>query len=88
MMVCIRSLSRAEKHFTLNVRGKKGVISFDHLTYVDLSSSSFTEKDPIVDTPPRMYKTTHSGQHVHWLKRLSECHTFTGGGVPVAAHVI
>ena len=77
-------LKTAEKHFTVEVKGKKEVISIDRLkpAYLELPSATpVTSKQPITDTtststtaapPPSGYKTTtRSGRHVHWLQRYS-----------------
>ena len=69
-------LSRADKHFTLDVNGKKAVISLDQLkrAYLDLPSS-ISLPDPPQDkelvtyhntkTASTVHTTTRSGQHVH-----------------------
>ena len=74
--------SRADKHFTLDVNGKKAVISLDRLkpAYLDLPSSTSSPdplqyKDLVTDhSTKRMstgHTTTRSGRCVHWPKRLS-----------------
>ena len=98
-MVLIRYiLSRADKHFTLDVNGKKAVISLDRLKpaylYLPLSTS-FPDppqyKDLVTDhSTKRMstgHTTTRSGRRVHWPKHLSSYQTFTGGGVFVTDHM-
>ena len=91
-------LSRADKHFTLDVNGKKAVISLDRLkpVYLDLPSSTSAPdppqyKDLVTDhstkTMSTVYTTTRSDQRVHWLKHLSSYQTFTGGGVLVVDHM-
>ena len=91
-------LSRADEHFTLEVNGKKAVISLDQLkpAYLELPSSTSLpdppqDKELVTDystkTASTGHTTTHSGRRVHWLKRLASYQTFTGRGVLVADHV-
>ena len=91
-------LSRADKHFTLDVSGKKAVISLDRLkpTYLNFPSSTSLsdppqDKELVTDHNTKTaastgYTTTRSGRCVHWPKRLASYQTFTGGGVLVADH--
>ena len=90
-------LNRADKHFTLDVNGKKAVISLDRLkpAYLDLPSSTSLsdppqDKELVTDhntkTVSTGHTTTRSGRRVHWPKRLESYQTFTGGGVLVADH--
>ena len=90
-------LSRADKHVTLDVNGKKTVISLDRLkpAYLDLPSSTSLpdppqDKELVTDHNIKIvstgHTTTRSGRRVHWPKRLASYQTFTGGGVLVADH--
>ena len=91
-------LSRADKHFTLDVNGKKALISLDRLkpAYLDLPSSTYitfrytTRPKLVTDhntkTVSTGHTTTRSGRCVHWPKRLASYQTFTGEGVLMADH--
>ena len=90
-------LSRADKHFTLDVNGKKTVISLDRLkpAYLDLPSSTSLpdppqDKELVTDHNTKIvstgHTTTRSGRRVHWPKSLASYQMFTGEGVLVADH--
>ena len=90
-------LSKADKHFTLDVNDKKAVISLHRLkpAYLDLPSSTSLpdppqDKELVTDhhtkTASTRHITTRSGRRVFLLKCRASYQTFTGGGVLMADH--
>lgn len=70
-------IKRQDKHFTLEVKGKNSVVSIDRLKPAYLETSEPIPKPPDIlpctispTSPP--HKTTSSGRHVRWPKRLIE----------------
>ncbi len=82
-------LERTEKHFSVEVRGRKEVVSLDRLKAAHLDVVPATDGSPQpatlrgsqpADTATR---TTRSGRRVHWPDQLVYAHPLrlTGGGV-------
>ena len=76
-------VTRNKKHFTVNIKGRKEVISVDHLkpAYLDLTitDAMLTSNPPqptsLISTPSpepnRHHTTTRSGRQVRWPAHLT-----------------
>ena len=72
-------LKRADKHFSVDVKGRHDVISLDRLKPAHLEAPPETSIElpsikPVAPTelpPDTSTRVTRSGRHVHWPKRLT-----------------
>ncbi len=82
-----RVLDRANKNFTVDINGRKDLVSLDRLKPAHLDITPVQEEPAAPDPPPPQpapppARVTRSGRHVRWPKRfVSAVQPLTGGGV-------
>ena len=65
-----RVVTRTDKHFTIEINGRKETVSLDRLKLACLEATCYTPSDTLPSTSQAAPHVTRSGRRVHWPKRL------------------